>query len=29
MDLGNSHLYEPKIKDEHHDHMICEDTGKT
>ena len=29
MDLGNGHsLYEPKIKDEHHDHMICEDTGK-
>ena len=29
MDLGGGHsLYEPKIKDEHHDHMICEDTGK-
>ena len=29
MDLGDGHsLYEPKIKDEHHDHMICEDTGK-
>ena len=29
MDLGEGHsLYEPKIQDEHHDHMICEDTGK-
>ena len=29
MDLGEGHsLYEPKIKDEHHDHMICEDTGE-
>ena len=29
MDLGNGHsLFETKIKDEHHDHMICEDTGK-
>ena len=29
MDLGNGHnLYELKVKDEHHDHMICEDTGK-
>ena len=29
MDLGEGHnLYEFRIKDEHHDHMICEDTGK-
>ena len=29
MDLGEGHsLYEPKVQDEHHDHMICEDTGK-
>ena len=28
MDLGEGHsLYEPKIKDEHHDHMICVETG--
>ena len=29
MDVGYGHnLYELKLKGEHHDHMICEDTGK-
>ena len=29
MDLGDGrNLFEPRIDDEHHDHMICLDTGK-
>ena len=29
MDLGDGrNLFEPSIDDEHHDHMICLDTGK-
>ena len=29
MELGDGKaLYEPKLKDEHHDHMICTETGK-
>ena len=29
MDLGDGrNLFEPRIDDEHHDHMICVDTGK-
>ena len=29
MDLGDGRsLFEPRIDDEHHDHMICLDTGK-
>lgn len=29
MDLGDGrNLFEPRINDEHHDHMICLDTGK-
>ena len=29
MDVGEGKsLYEPKLGDEHHDHMICVDTGK-
>ena len=29
MDLGDGRsLFEPRLDDEHHDHMICEDTGK-
>ena len=28
MDLGDGcSLYEPRLENEHHDHMICEDTG--
>ena len=28
MDVGNGRsLYEPRLDDEHHDHMICIDTG--
>ena len=29
MDVGDGrNLYEPRLDDEHHDHMICLDTGK-
>ncbi len=29
MDLGDGrNLFEPRLDDEHHDHMICLDTGK-
>ena len=29
MDLGDGrNLFEPRLNDEHHDHMICLDTGK-
>ena len=29
MELGDGRaLYEPKLKNEHHDHMICTETGK-
>jgi len=29
MDVGEGKsLYEPKLNDDHHDHMICVDTGK-
>tara|TARA_B100001250_G_scaffold340141_1_gene307713 strand:+ start:470 stop:892 length:423 start_codon:yes stop_codon:yes gene_type:complete len=29
MDLGDGYsLYEPRLENEHHDHMICEDTGE-
>ena len=28
MDVGDGYsLYEPRLDNEHHDHMICEDTG--
>ena len=28
MDVGDGYsLYEPRLDDDHHDHMICEDTG--
>lgn len=29
MDVGDGRsLYEPRLDDDHHDHMICEETGK-
>ena len=29
MDVGEGKsLYEPRLNDDHHDHMICVDTGK-
>ena len=28
MDVGDGYsLYEPRLDNDHHDHMICEDTG--